>query len=197
MSQFPGPREAKEFLVARIVAEARLQRVSLSDIERKMLYFSETGWTLPDIVEVNSRFVRDYDSDEYERKISQLVRSARRRARMEDRAEFAAWSDAFRALRKEDHYLLVMIDKAGLSRDHLRLWLTGISVVCMGFGLLFLLVRFRIEPTREALAFIAWITITCVAAVCIVLYLFLGRQRAEKLISRVTGKALELFDQSK
>jgi hypothetical protein len=46
---FKTTRDAKEYLVSRIVAEADRAGIQLSDIERKMLYFSETGWTLPDI----------------------------------------------------------------------------------------------------------------------------------------------------
>jgi hypothetical protein len=42
---FSSAREAKEFLVERIVSQAQHDAVALSDIERKMLYFSETGWT--------------------------------------------------------------------------------------------------------------------------------------------------------
>ena len=56
MNRFARPREAKEFLVARIVAEANKEGVPLSEVERKMLYFSETDWTLPDIDEVSEAF---------------------------------------------------------------------------------------------------------------------------------------------
>ena len=62
MQTFSTPREAKEFLVSRIVAEAQREGVPLSEIERKMLYFSETGWTLPDMMEVDEAFDRDYDA---------------------------------------------------------------------------------------------------------------------------------------
>jgi hypothetical protein len=47
--RFASAREAKQFLVAQIADEAQREGVSLSEIERKMLYFSETDWTLPDI----------------------------------------------------------------------------------------------------------------------------------------------------
>jgi hypothetical protein len=40
-----------------------------------MLYFSETAWTLPDIMEVNSTFDRDYDQKKYEQKIRELSRN--------------------------------------------------------------------------------------------------------------------------
>jgi len=108
-------REAKEFLVAGIVAEAQHENVPLSEIERKMLYFTETGWTLPDIMEVNDSFDREYDQNEYEKKIARLIRHATKRARKENPDNFASWISAARKLKKEDHYISVMIDHAGVS----------------------------------------------------------------------------------
>lgn len=90
MSRFASGRDAKEFLVARIVVEAQREGVSLAEIERKMLYFSETDWTLPDIDKVSEAFEREYDNDEYEKKIRSLIHNARVRARKEDEPEFEA-----------------------------------------------------------------------------------------------------------
>jgi hypothetical protein len=68
-------REAKEYLAERIAAEAAREGKPLTEIERKMLYFTETGWTLPDMIQVNAEFERrDYDYDTYERKILGLAR---------------------------------------------------------------------------------------------------------------------------
>jgi hypothetical protein len=79
MTSFSTGREAKQFLVGKIVEEASLEGVSLSDVERKMLYFTETAWTLPDIMEVNDEFDRYYDQNEYEKKISRLIKNAGKR----------------------------------------------------------------------------------------------------------------------
>ena len=59
MTRFASAREAKEFLVAKIAEEAQREGVPLSEVERKMLYFTETAWTLPDIMEVNEQSVRN------------------------------------------------------------------------------------------------------------------------------------------
>ena len=67
-------REAKDYLAGRIAAEAKREQIPLSEIERNMLYFSETDWTLPGMLEINSEFERDYDDNEYERKIAGLIR---------------------------------------------------------------------------------------------------------------------------
>jgi hypothetical protein len=53
---FSGGRDAKEFIVGKIVLEAERESVPLSEVERKMLCFSETAWTLPDIADVKEAF---------------------------------------------------------------------------------------------------------------------------------------------
>ncbi len=66
MRAFHSGRQAKEFLIPRIVAEAERENVPLSEVERKMLYFTESGWTLPDMTAIYEQFDRDYEQDEYE-----------------------------------------------------------------------------------------------------------------------------------
>jgi hypothetical protein len=103
---------AKEFLISRVVQQAGLERAMLSEVERKMLYFTEVHPSLPDIHEVNAEFERDYDADEYEAKIAGLLRNARNRDRNESAAKEQEWEEALDALKKEDHYLLVMVRQA-------------------------------------------------------------------------------------
>ena len=112
---FTSARDAKEFLVARIVEESEREGISLSEIERKMLYFSETGWTLPDIWEVNEAFDREYNMAEYEEKIARLIRGLRAFARQRNTEDLESWEAAVRLLRNEDHYLLVMVDMGASS----------------------------------------------------------------------------------
>jgi len=114
MAPLENEREAKEFLVSRIVEEARRENVPLSDVERKMLYFSETNWTLPDIASVSAAFDREYDQDKYEEKITGVIRSAAMHDRQQSAELYGEWWDAIRSLKKGDHYILVMIDGAKL-----------------------------------------------------------------------------------
>ncbi len=107
MRPFETQRDAKEFLVGEIVSEAERQGQPLTDIERKMLYFSETDWTLPDIADVAETFDREYDRAEYERKIAKLAQAAR------NQGDRSIWSAAVARLAEGDHYLLVMVGKAG------------------------------------------------------------------------------------
>ena len=110
MSQtLSSTREAKEYLIERILTQAKREEIPLSDLERKMLYFTETAWTLPDMEKVSSEFDEQYDQDEYEAKIAALVRGIERDlARNSD--DKASWDNAVKTLSTEDHYLLVLID---------------------------------------------------------------------------------------
>lgn len=120
---FMNAQAAKEFLIARVVQEAGSSHVQLSETERKMLYFTETSASLPDIMEVNSEFERDYDADEYEDKIANLLKDARARDKQASPSREQEWKDALDALKKEDHYILVMVNLAfgtglGSSKTH-------------------------------------------------------------------------------
>jgi hypothetical protein len=114
MNRFSDDRGALDFIASRLAEEAQREGVAFSDVERKMLYFSEIAWTLPDIWDVNDKFDRDYDQDVYERKISQLIKNAVNRARKDQPEEYKGWADAIRHLSKEDRYLLVMVHQAKL-----------------------------------------------------------------------------------
>jgi hypothetical protein len=105
-------QRAKEFLISQVVEQAQRENVPLSEVERKTLYFTETQETLPDIYEVNAKFDAEYDDAEYERKIAGLLRNAFRRNRKESVEGERQWKHAVADLRKEDHYLLVMIDQS-------------------------------------------------------------------------------------
>jgi hypothetical protein len=104
------PRGAKEYLIARIVAEASQQDVPLTDVERKMLYLSKNGWTLPDMAQVKDAFERYHHIQEYEDKINGLIRSLCAHDRAIDKK---AWSHAVRMLGREDHYVLSLIAASG------------------------------------------------------------------------------------
>src|SRR5207247_10799973 len=95
-------------------AEAQRENVPLSEVERKMLYFTESGWTLPDIMKVSEDFDREYDQAKYEQKIAKLVTKANRRIRKGSREDYDRWWAAIRFLQREDHYISVMIRLAGL-----------------------------------------------------------------------------------
>lgn len=118
MSRFRTVREAKEYLVRRIVEQADQDSVPLSDVERKMLFFSESGWTLPNMAEISREFDQSCDQDEYEKKIGRIIRRIREQSDGND----DDWSEAVQHLRSEDHYLLVLIDGTSESPKKLSRW---------------------------------------------------------------------------
>jgi hypothetical protein len=136
MSQrFSSSRKAKEYLIERIVAQAKQDGTDLSEIERKMLYFTESAWTLPDMAEVSAKFDQEYNQDEYEAKIGEVVRRVHETA---GDADEETWNEAVAVLSSEDHYLLVLISPR-LARgraarppgDRVKLILTAALVVAV------------------------------------------------------------------
>ena len=137
-----------DYLADRICAEAARENVSLSDVERKMLYFSETDWTLPDMASVSAEFDRHYDADEYEGKISGLVREIEADSHENDREKEQEWDAAVKKLSEGDRYLLVLLNPLLLKfkpagrppHDRLKLWLTAFGIV---FGLFILIALYN------------------------------------------------------
>ena len=133
MRTFSSGREAKEYIVAQIVQEAEREGIPLSETERKMMYFTETAWTLPEIWEVSEVFEKNYDQPTYEAKIGNIARKAR--AREASANELRTWKEAVKTLKLEDHYLLVLLSVPPESSDSLlvdRLKLVGTALlICL------------------------------------------------------------------
>lgn len=107
MTEFTSAREAKEYIIQKILLQARNDKIPLSEIERKMLYFSENNWALPDMMDVSKEFDRHYSQDEFETKIGKLVATLKPSFNRDDENR---WDEAVAILRQEDHYLLVLLD---------------------------------------------------------------------------------------
>lgn len=182
-------REAKEYLVSKIVDEARRRRVRISEIERRMLFFSETGWSLPDIVDVVAEFERHHDASKFEHKVIRLIEGTRERM---DTNEARRWNEARACLQTGDHYLEVLIDRAGSKRTGdipWRVWAT--VAVLMSGGFLFLVsVDWYLGRTarRDERAFFAWAAAMVVAIAYTVLRGIFGPRAVDGLIARVTDR---------
>jgi len=161
----PATRSAKKFLIRQILIEADREKVPLSELERSMLEFSEAEKTPRNFAKINAEFENEYDTDEYEEKIASLIRNRVAGLHAIDGPELDQWNDAVITLSDEDHYLLIMIGQAqptlpgnilakigvappGRKRppfDRLRLFLTAIVVVVLGFALMALLQRLGLD----------------------------------------------------
>lgn len=115
---FQTPFEAKEFFVSRVVAAARREAIPLTELEIKNLYFTEAGSDAkPEYLEDEERFEEQFDSDEYEEKIGNLLRLAYDHdvKHPEDLGTGDArevYRAAYEVLSREDHYILIMIKDA-------------------------------------------------------------------------------------
>ena len=206
-----NPREAKEFLVSEIVLEAQRENVVLSEVERKMLYFSETDWTLPDIATVSDEFDAGYDQDKYEKKIARLIHAAYKHACRGDRQTYEKWSASMRLLSKEDHYLVVMFRLAGLElrhdqmsqlpglrprHDQLKLLLTSLAIVALVLGGTFLSIEYVHAPKfarrlnlHASPGEYIWAFLVCIFIAYQLLRFVLGAKKTDDL----TSKAIRVF----
>lgn len=128
-------REAKIFLASRIAEEAERQGLPLSEIERKMLYYSDSGWTLEDMSDVNDAIARQLEQREYEKRIALVIRALRARLRAARGEEYETWNWAIGVLKesrraqKENHYVLTLIAGAQPKGEIARLVVTALVVI--------------------------------------------------------------------
>jgi hypothetical protein len=102
---------AKQFLIDRILEEAQSEGASLTEIEIRMLTFSEATSGLKDL-EAADIFERDYDDEEYESKIASLISRAYEHGKESGKQQ--AWDDALVRVAGRDLYLNLMIDRSGI-----------------------------------------------------------------------------------
>jgi len=104
--------EAKRFFVDKVVAQAGVERLPLSDAERQMLSWSESD---PDSVvdpRLPEQLASETSDEEYEKKVVGLLArgfTADVAARPEAESQ---WKQAADVLHEGDHYVLVMLDEA-------------------------------------------------------------------------------------
>ena len=111
-------RQAKDFLVQQTAEQAALEKVPLAELEKGMMYFTESDPASCDNpIDLNREFEEQYDTGEYELKISRLLRHAHKRLKQEDPQKLRNWNQAERTLRRGDHYILVLLDTKPGSRQ--------------------------------------------------------------------------------
>src|SRR5262249_8640854 len=99
--------EAKDFLVQQTAEQAAIENVPLSDLEKRMMYFTETDECPENPIALNEAFEAEYDTATYEKKISLLMAQAYRRIKRDDSEKLRLWNEAYRVLSKGDHYILL------------------------------------------------------------------------------------------
>jgi hypothetical protein len=183
-------KQAKDFLVAQAAEQAAIEGVPLADLEKRMMYFTESDpASCPDPIALRDEFEGQFETPEYEAKMFKLFEHARRRLRKEDPARTRYWDDAVGGLEKGDHYILMLLGLSGApvalerpKHDFLKLILTAMLVVA-GFALAsFVAEKFNIDFRYAlwlfvALLVLAWTGFSRHARLLVTGYLARRKQR--------------------
>jgi hypothetical protein len=184
-------REAKDFLVAQTAEQAALEGVSISDLEKRMMYFTESGYVPEDPIKLYEEFEAEDDSDKYEAKISGLLHRAYRRLRKENGVARKNWDAAIKCLRGGDHYLLVMWDIAPYTwtpvRDSMNLLSSSLGIVALvaALGILAAFIWPKFEPQWR------WLQGASQTHWRLLFGSFIAIYLAELFFSRRVGKAMD------
>jgi hypothetical protein len=144
--------EAKDFLAQQTAEQAALENVQVSNLEKRMMYFSETGECPEDPIALNNAFDDAYDTAEYEAKISKLMHHAYQRIRKENPETAHRWTEAMKELSNGDHYLLILGDsnypkeRPQERPPHDSLKLLGAAILVASAMFMFAVVWDRIAP---------------------------------------------------
>lgn len=166
-SDHQAAHQAKEFIISKVLQEASVEGVPISEVEKKMLYFSEVEQEPDDLYEVNEQFDKQYDAEEYEAKIAGLVKRAYQRDRDSSDQLAQQWLDQIRALQKEDHYILVMVSQARLRLpgDVMRLVATIAALAAIVAVAIYIPAKFNLSTSESRT--LLWTAIFAMVAVSI------------------------------
>jgi hypothetical protein len=200
MHAFHTGREAKEFLISKIVAEAQNENAPLSEVERKMLYYTESAWTLPDMTEIAEKFDGEYDQSKYEKKIARLIGKAYKQPYKQSSEEYEAWWAAVHFLDKEDHYISVMVRLADIRPrgDQLRLFGTALAIVACFLLAIFFSVKYNIDPSqygpsRGTLSVCLWAAGVSMLVAYLILRLTVGEKKANGAVVSILEKTVRIY----
>jgi hypothetical protein len=113
---FRGQTDAKRFIVGRIMQQAEMEGISLSEAERHMLSWSESDPDFTPELDLARRLEAEMSDADYETKVEGLIRRAFDREIAADRTAKSVYREARARLREGDHYISVMMEAAiGLS----------------------------------------------------------------------------------
>ncbi len=131
---FQTLKEAADFLASRIVQEASLQHVPLSDLDRKALYFFEADAAGSGTEDGGGNPEDESAYLESGKKIAALSRRAYRRDREQSPELERLWREAIAAIKKKDPYLPALYNVPRSAQDIARLIATAFLVIAAGLA---------------------------------------------------------------
>jgi hypothetical protein len=146
-------KAAKDYLVQQTVEQAALEHVPLTDLETRMMYFTESDpASCDDPIALNDEFEQEYDTPDYEAKMSRLLHHAYKRLKQEDPERARQWNATIRVLRRGDHYFLVLWDIKPPTdhpvRDFFKLIGAGLLVVAALGIAIFFAAKYNVDLDR-------------------------------------------------
>ena len=144
--------EAKDFLVQQTEEQAILEGTPLSDLEKRMMYFTEIGKCPEDPIALNREFEAKYDTAAYEKKIYLLMGNAYSRIKNEEQENLRQWDNAIQVLSRGDHYILVLWGRS-TGRTALHHWRLFVLILAPAVALL--LVALLFSPSRYSASFLS------------------------------------------
>lgn len=154
MGRYYNPRvtqvsKAKDFLVEQTAVQAALDGVPLSELERRMMYFTEGPDATEDPAVLNDEFEAEYDMATYEAKMSKLLHRAYARVKKENPETVRTWNESIRILRKGDHYLLALWNQnasiKGATNNFLKVFMVVASLIVALVALLLILDHYGVQ----------------------------------------------------
>ena len=136
--------------------QADLEGVPLSDLEKRMMYFTESRGAVEDPIKLSEEFEAEYEMGPYEKKISRLLHHAYKRVCQENESKKREWDEAIRRLERGDHYLLVMWgNRPGFHRVDFIGAAIGCLLLAFLYGVKWITRRFEPPNPRVLLGILA------------------------------------------
>ena len=110
--EFSSQWEAKQFFAQRVITQAKMEGVSLSEAERYMLSWSESDPEFTPNYELAAKVDKEIPQDKYEAKIRGLLERAYRHDIQTDPLAETRYREAYKTLKQGDHYILIMVKQA-------------------------------------------------------------------------------------
>ena len=119
---FETQSDAKRFIVDKVLEQAKMDGISLSEVERYNLSWSESDPDFKPDYELAEALENEIGNDKFEAKVAGLIRHAFERDMATDPDTKSLYREAYAKLNEGDHYILIMM-KSALGLKLSKWWL--------------------------------------------------------------------------